>query len=220
MKINFIGHSCFTIEEEDYSLIIDPFISGNPAAKVKVDDLKPTHILVSHAHGDHLGDAVELAKKTKVKVYTTNELGGELRDEGVDAVSGHIGGKVKTEFGSIKYFQAFHGSGLSGGFACGFIIDMGGKKIYHAGDTGLTKDMELLADENIDVAMLPIGDFYTMGPEDAGKAVKMIKPKYVIPMHYNTFPPIKQDPGAFANSVKQMTQIKPIVLNPGETFEL
>lgn len=220
MKINFIGHACFMIEEGNHSLIIDPFISGNPMAKVNVDELKPTHILISHAHGDHLGDTVELAKKTKAKVYTTNELGGELRDEGVDAISGHIGGKVKTEFGSIKYFQAFHGSGLSGGFACGFVIDIGGKKIYHAGDTGLTKDMELLGDEDIDLAMLPIGDFYTMGPEDAVKAVKMIKPKYVIPMHYNTFPPIQQDPDAFARSVTEETKTKAIVLKPGDVFEL
>lgn len=220
MRISFIGHACFMIEEGSHSLIIDPFIRGNPSAEVNVDDMSVTHILVTHAHGDHLGDTVELAKKTKAKVYTTNELGGELRDEGIDAISGHIGGKAKTEFGSVKYFQAFHGSGSSGGFACGFIIDIGGKKIYHAGDTGLTKDMELLADDNIDLAMLPIGDFYTMGPEDAVKAVKMIKPKYVMPMHYNTFPPIKQDPEVFAKSVTEETKTKAIVLKPGDIFEL
>lgn len=220
MKINFIGHACFLIEDSGYSLLIDPFIKGNPTASVKPEDLKPTHILVSHAHGDHLGDAVEIAKNTKAKIYTTNELGGQLSEEGVETVAGHIGGKAKTEFGSIKYFQAFHGSGIAGGFACGFIIDIGGKKIYHAGDTGLTKDMELLKREDIYLAMLPIGDFYTMGPEDALEAVKMINPKHVIPMHYNTFPPIEQDPEAFVKSVMEETPAKAIVLKPGESVEL
>ncbi len=220
MKISFIGHACFMIEEGEYCLVIDPYINDNPTAKVKAEDLKPTHILVSHAHDDHLGDAVSMAKNTKAKVFTTNELSKRLECKGVDTVGGHIGGKVKTEFGNVKYFQAFHGSGITGGFACGFIIEVGDKKLYHAGDTGLTKDMELLRDEGIDLAMLPIGDFYTMGPEDALKAVKMIRPEYVIPMHYNTFPPIKQDPEAFAKTVASKTDSKPLVLQPGESFEL
>lgn len=220
MKVSFIGHACFMIEDGNFTIIIDPYINDNPLSKVKAEDLNPTHILVSHAHGDHLGDAVEMAKRTRAKVYTTNELGGKLREEDVETVSGHIGGKVKTEFGSIKYFQAFHGSGLPGGFACGFIIEIGGKRIYHAGDTGLMLDMNLLRDENIDLALLPIGDFYTMGPEDALKAVKMIEPRHVIPMHYNTFPPIKQDPEIFAKSVREGTDTIPMVLDPGEVFEL
>lgn len=220
MKVSFIGHACFMIEDGDYSLIIDPFINGNPTAKVKTDDLKPTHILVSHAHGDHMGDATELAKKSKAKVFTTNEIGAEFTEKGIETIAGHIGGKVKTEFGSIKYFQAFHGSGISGGFACGFIIEIAGKKIYHAGDTALTMDMELLRRENIYLALLPIGDFYTMGPEDALEAVKMIKPEYVIPMHYNTFPVIKQDPEVYAKNVTEETITKPIVLKPGESIEL
>ena len=220
MKISFIGHACFMIEEGDCSLIIDPFIEGNPTAKVKTQDLKPTHILVSHAHGDHKGDAVKIAKKSKAKVFTTNEIGAEFTEKGIETIAGHIGGKVKTEFGSVKFFQAFHGSGILGGHACGFIVDIGGKKIYHAGDTGLTKDMELLRRENIHVALLPIGDFYTMGPEDALEAVKMIKPKYVIPMHYNTFPLIEQDPEAYAKNVVEETFTKAIVLKPGESVEL
>ncbi len=220
MKVNFIGHACFMIEDGDYTIIIDPFINDNPTATVKAKNLKPTHILVTHAHGDHLGDAEELAQNNKATIYTTNELGGELSEKGIKTVAGHIGGKVKTEFGSIKYFQAFHGSGIAGSFACGFIIEIGNKKIYHAGDTGLTMDMKLLARENIDLALLPIGDFYTMGPEDALEAVKMIKPKNVIPMHYNTFPPIEQDPQAFAKKVEEETAAKAIVLKPGEIFEL
>lgn len=220
MKISFIGHACFMIEDGDYSLIIDPFIEGNPSAKVKINDVKPTHILVSHAHGDHKGDAVSLAKKSKAKIFSTFEIGNELATHGVDVIAGHIGGKAKTEFGSVKFFQAFHGSGIAGGHACGFVVDIGGKKIYHAGDTGLTKDMDLLKRENIDYALLPIGDFYTMGPEDALEAVKMIKPKYAIPMHYNTFPPICQDPELFKKTVESKTDSKVIVLHPGEFIEI
>lgn len=220
MKLTFIGHACFMVEEGDYSLLIDPFIEGNPQAKIKAKDLHPTHIFVSHGHGDHKGDAVEIAKNTKARVITTNELGEEFGKEGIDAIAGHIGGKAKTEFGSVKYFQAFHGSGIAGGFACGFIIEIAGKKIYHAGDTGLTKDMELLKRENIDYALLPIGDFYTMGPEDALEAVKMIEPKNVIPMHYNTFPGIAQNPNLFKTAVENETNAKVTVLNPNESINI
>lgn len=220
MKISFIGHSCFLIVEGKYSLLFDPFITGNPVATVKASDLNPTHIFVSHNHGDHRGDAVNIAKRTGATVFTTNEIGIDLSKRGINVVAGHVGGKVKTEFGSVKYFQAFHGSGIAGGFACGFIVDVNGKKVYHAGDTGLTKDMELLSRYRIDAALLPIGDFYTMGPEDALEAVKMIKPKYVIPMHYNTFPAISQNPELFEKNVRERTDSKVILLKPGESMEL
>lgn len=220
MKIRFIGHSCFLIEEGKYSLLFDPFITGNPAAAVKAADLNPTHILVSHNHGDHRGDAADIAKRTGATVFTTNEIGIDLSKSCINVAAGHIGGKAKTEFGSVKFFQAFHGSGIAGGHACGFVVDLMGKKIYHAGDTGLTKDMELLWKQNIDLALLPIGDFYTMGPEDALEAVKMIKPKYVIPMHYNTFPAISQNPEAFKKAVEDETGVKTMVLKPGESMEM
>lgn len=220
MKIKFIGHSCFLIEEGGHSLLFDPFITGNPLAAAKAEALNPTHILVSHYHGDHRGDVVDIAKRTGASVFSTNEIGIELKKENLNVVAGHIGGKAKTEFGSVKFFQAFHGSGIEGGHACGFIVDFMGKKIYHAGDTGLTKDMELLKKHNIHIALLPIGDFYTMGPEDAVEAVKMIKPKYVIPMHYNTFPLIKQDPEVFAKAVTEETSTKAIVLEPGQYMEI
>lgn len=220
MKIRFIGHSCFLIEEGKYSLLFDPFITGNPTAAVKAADLNPTHIFVSHNHGDHRGDAADIAKRTGAAVFTTNEIGIDLGKSGINVVAGHIGGKAKTEFGSVKFFQAFHGSGIEGGHACGFIVDLMGKMIYHAGDTGLTKDMELLWKQKIDLALLPIGDFYTMGPEDALEAVKMIKPKYVIPMHYNTFPAISQNPEVFKKAVEDETGVKAMVLKPGGSMEL
>ncbi|MCQ1531376.1 metal-dependent hydrolase [Lutispora saccharofermentans] len=220
MRIRFIGHSCFLIEEGKYSLLFDPFITENPTATVKAADLNPTHIFVSHYHGDHRGDAVDIAKRTGAVVFTSFEVGNELDKSGINVIAGHIGGKAKTEFGSVKLFQALHGSGIAGGHACGFVVDLMGKKIYHAGDTGLTKDMELLWKQNIDLALLPIGDFYTMGPEDALEAVKMIKPKYVIPMHYNTFPAISQNPEAFKKAVEDETGVKAMVLKPGESMEL
>ncbi|SHI85068.1 metal-dependent hydrolase [Lutispora thermophila] len=220
MKIKFIGHACFLIEEGEYSLLFDPFISDNPLAAVKESEVNPTHIFVSHYHGDHKGDALDIAKRTNATIFSTNEIGAEFRKSHNNVMAGHIGGKAKTEFGSVKFFQAFHGSGIEGGHACGFVVDFMGKKIYHAGDTSLTKDMELLKSYNIHVALLPIGDFYTMGPEDALEAVKMIKPKYVIPMHYNTFPVIKQDPEVFAKAVKEETFTRAIVLNPGDQVEI
>ncbi|WP_372996142.1 metal-dependent hydrolase [Lutispora sp.] len=220
MKVRFIGHSCFLVEDGKYSLLFDPFITDNPVAAVKASEVNPTHIFVSHYHGDHKGDALDIARRTNATIFTTNEIGIEFKKSHDNVVAGHIGGKAKTDFGSVKYFQAFHGSGIEGGHACGFIVDVMGKKIYHAGDTGLTKDMELLKKHNIHVALLPIGDFYTMGPEDALEAVKMIKPKYVIPMHYNTFPLLKQDPEAFAKAVADETSSKAIVLKPGQSVDL
>lgn len=220
MKVRFIGHSCFLVEDGKYSLLFDPFITDNPVAAVKASEVNPTHIFVSHYHGDHKGDALDIARRTNATIFTTNEIGIEFKKSHDNVVAGHIGGKAKTDFGSVKYFQAFHGSGIEGGHACGFIVDVMGKKIYHAGDTGLTRDMELLKKHNIHVALLPIGDFYTMGPEDALEAVKMIKPKYVIPMHYNTFPLLKQDPEAFAKAVADETSSKAIVLKPGQSVDL
>lgn len=220
MKVRFIGHSCFLVEDGKYSLLFDPFITDNPVAAVKASEVNPTHIFVSHYHGDHKGDALDIARRTNATIFTTNEIGIEFKKSHDNVVAGHIGGKAKTDFGSVKYFQAFHGSGIEGGHACGFIVDVMGKKIYHAGDTGLTKDMELLKKHNIHVALLPIGDFYTIGPEDALEAVKMIKPKYVIPMHYNTFPLLKQDPEAFAKAVADETSSKAIVLKPGQSVDL
>lgn len=220
MRIQFIGHSCFLIEEGKYSLLFDPFITGDPAAMIRLEDLNPTHIFVSHYHGDHKGDAVDIAKRTGATVFSTFEIGNELGKSGINVVAGHIGGKAETEFGSVKFFQALHGSGIAGGFACGFVVDLMGKKIYHAGDTGLTKDMELLWKQNIDLALLPIGDFYTMGPEDALEAVKMIGPKHVIPMHYNTFPAIRQNPEIFRKAVEDETSANATVLKPRESIEL
>ena len=217
MNIKYLGHSCFLIISEKYSLLIDPFLSGNPNGGAKAEELDVTHILVTHGHGDHLGDAVAIATRCGSKVYATVETGG-LFPEGVDVEVGQIGGFLEAGFGRIKFTAAAHGSGVPGGLACGFLIELEGKKIYHAGDTGLTMDMVLLADDGIEVAMLPIGDKYTMGPKEALRAIGLIKPKRVIPMHYNTWPPIAQDAERFQHDVEAATGIPVAVLAVGESL--
>lgn len=221
MKIKFLGHACFMLEDKDVKILIDPFITGNSLAPLSADEVSADYIFVTHGHGDHIGDAVSIAKRTGATVYAVVEIADAvLAPEGIKVGRGNIGGKQKTSFGSVKYFPAAHGSGVNGALACGYVFEIGGKKIYHAGDTGLISEMAFLKDEKIDVALLPIGDFYTMGIEDAVKAAKMISPKLVIPMHYNTFPLIEQDPEEFKKIVegKYICDVK--VLNPGESLNL
>ncbi|HHW30577.1 MAG TPA: metal-dependent hydrolase [Clostridiaceae bacterium] len=220
MRIQYLGHSAFLIVTGQHSLLFDPFITGNPSASKKPEEIKATHIFVSHAHGDHLGDTVKIAKSNNSKVYTTFELARMLDKEPIKFFPGNIGGIQKTEFGSVKLVAAVHGSGVPGGIACGFVVEAENVKVYFAGDTALTTDMSLLADEGITLALLPIGGLYTMGPEDAVRAVKMIKPDFVIPMHYDTFPAISQDPAKFKSQVESQTNTKVILLKPDEIFEL
>lgn len=219
MKITFYGHSCFLFDDGQYRVLTDPYLSGNPLAPIGADEVSTDFILVSHAHGDHIGDTVDIAGFTGATVISTVELCGQLLSpEGVRTIAGNIGGKVKVPFGSVKYVSAIHGSGIPGGLACGFVIEIGGKKIYFAGDTALTSDMALLRDEGIDIALLPIGDYYTMGPEDAKRAALMINPVLTVPMHYNTFPVIRQDPDAFAEGLRE-EELACRVLSPGETLK-
>jgi len=219
LNIKYLGHSSFLITSKEYSLLIDPFLSGNPAAGAKADEINATHILVTHGHGDHLGDAAAIAQRCDSVVYATVETAG-LFPEGVKLDVGQIGGFVPSDFGGVKFTTATHGSGVPGGLSCGFIIELEGKKLYHAGDTGLTMDMALLEEENIDIAFLPIGDRFTMGPKDALRAVKLIKPKQVIPMHYNTMPPIQQDPVQFKKDVEAATDAKVLVMDVGASFDV
>lgn len=224
MKLKYLGHSVFYLESGDFKALIDPFITGNPQAATRVEDFKElTHIFVTHGHGDHLGDAVPLAKATGATIITNYEIGDYLEQFDVNIHTMHIGGRVKLDFGTVKMTPALHGSGIStpGGMICGgnpggFIIEVDGKKIYHAGDTGLTMDMKLLEVEDIDVALLPIGGNFTMDVTDAVRAVEFISPKITIPMHYNTFPLIDTDPEIF----KKMAAGDVIILKPGEDYEV
>ena len=220
MKIKFLGHACFLLDDGAHKVLTDPFLTGTGLAAAKAEEVEADFLFVTHAHSDHTGDAAEIAKRTGAPVCCTVDLADAVfGPAGLSVMVGNIGGRIPTAFGSAKMVSAIHGSGVPGGLACGFVFDMGGKRIYHAGDTALTSDMAFLAEENIDVALLPIGDLFTMGPKDALRAVEMIKPKLVIPMHYNTFPPITQDADAFVEQVRKLG-VEARALKPGEELEV
>lgn len=229
MKIVYHGHSCFEVIGSEGTILVDPYISGNSqVTHIKPQDFKNlTAILVSHGHGDHFGDTLEIAKNTGAFVIGVAELAKYCVRMGIKAHRMHIGGKHQFPFGTIKLTQAIHGSAVDveggvvyTGLACGFLIQMDGICLYHAGDTGLFGDMELIGKLNpIDVAMLPIGDNYVMGPEDAAYAARLLNPKQVIPMHYNTFPEIKQDVNKFIELLRQdAPQVECIPLKTGESY--
>lgn len=211
MQLSYHGHSVVKIQTNGKTILIDPFINGNRLSDLDVSTEQPDAILLTHAHNDHVGDTVELAKKKNAKVVAPVELANYLGSQGVDAVGMNLGGSHEFDFGTVKYTKAFHSSSYTtesgaviyGGMPAGILFTAEGKTIYHAGDTEMFGDMELIGKRNsIDVAFVPIGDFFTMGPEDAAYAVSLIKPKVAVPIHYNTFPPIKQDPEEFKKMVK------------------
>ena len=220
MKVRFLGHACFLLDDGTTRILIDPFLTGNPLSAVGAEDVEADYILVTHGHGDHVGDAAAIAHRTGATICCSVDLAeGLFDDPALNVITGNLGGWMKFPFGAVKFVSAIHGSGVPGALANGFIIELDGKRVYHAGDTALHADMALLAEEAIDAALLPIGDVYTMGPTDALRAAKMIAPKLVIPMHYNTFPAIEQDADAFAASVTA-AGIAAKVLTPGETAEV
>jgi L-ascorbate metabolism protein UlaG (beta-lactamase superfamily) len=221
--ITFLGHSAFQIAAGGTTILIDPYLTGNPQDAVPAETLAADYILVTHAHGDHLGDAVAIAKRTGAQVLTTTEIARMLKDQGIDAIGAQIGAKKKFPFGYVRVTQAIHGSGApGGGLAAGFIINIGGLTVYHAGDTALFGDMALYGRlEKIGIALLPIGDHYTMGPEDAVEAVGMLRPRIVVPMHYNTNPFIKQDPAVFKKAVEsRYNNVKVQIMSPGDVLIL
>ena len=226
VKLTWYGHATLGLEVDGYKILVDPFFTGNPAASTTANAVEADFILVSHGHGDHVGDTVAIAKRTGALVIANFEITNWLQQQGVEKVHPqHIGGGYHHPFGYLKLTFAIHGSGLPdgsyGGNPAGFLLTTkDGKKIYMAQDTGLFGDMKLIGDEGIDLAVLPIGDNFTMGPDDALRAVKLLRPKHVIPIHYNTWPLIAQDPHAWARRVEAETDAQVHVLKPGDTFEL
>ena len=220
----WFGHGTSGLEIGGFKLVIDPYFTDNPAASTTVDQVAADFILVSHGHGDHVGDVEPLAKRTGALVIANHEIATWFEAKGLQTHGQHIGGGHQHPFGHLKLTMAEHGSklpdGSNGGNPAGFLIAAEGKKIYLACDTGLFGDMQLIGVEGLDLAVLPIGDNYTMGPDDALKAVKLLEPKHVIPIHYNTWDLIKQDGQAWAQRVEKETRVKAHALKPGESFAI
>ncbi len=220
-ELKFLGHACFMLQEGKNAVIIDPFLSGNPTAAATAKEIECQYILVSHGHEDHLGDAVPIAKRTGATIISTAEIAKACAGQGVNSHAMHLGGKHSFDFGYVRITPAFHGSGIPGGHACGFIIHFHGKTVYHTGDTALFSDMALLGRlESIDAALLPIGDNFTMGPADAAEAAQLIQPGLVVPMHYNTWPVIEQSPEKFKQDVETRFHIPVHIMKPGDTCKL
>jgi len=221
----WFGHGTQGYTIGKYKVVVDPFFTGNPAASSNVNVIEADFILVSHGHGDHVEDVEKLAKATGAIVIANAEIADWCETKGLRTHAQHIGGGYHHPFGYLKLTQAVHGSALpdgsNGGNPVGFLITTAeGEKMYSACDTGLFGDMKLIGEEKIDLALLPIGDNYTMGPDDALRAVKMLKPKVVVPVHYSTWDVIKQDPKLWAQRVEKETSAKAHVLEPGESLTL
>ncbi|MBN2290583.1 MAG: metal-dependent hydrolase [Candidatus Glassbacteria bacterium] len=225
-RLTYYGHAAFMVDTGKHRVLIDPFISGNPQAKVSADELSCDAILLTHGHGDHIGDTIPIARRCGALVVATYELAGYLDTQDVKNHPMHIGGYREFDFGAVKLIPAFHGGAVEGveGVCCtpcGFLFTFDGKTLMHPGDTSLTIEFDLIGRmHEIDVALLPIGDNFTMGPEDALEAVRMLKPKLVVPMHFNTWELIAQDPEAFKKSVESGTTSKVAVVQPGESIEI
>lgn len=221
MEITWLGHACFRISDGTDQLYIDPFINDNPACPIEVSDVNDaTWVLVTHGHSDHYADAVELARKTEATLISNFEITEDAQDAGHSKVDPmNIGGSIENQGITVHMTEAQHSSGPGLGHQAGFVIDWDGKSIYHSGDTGLFSDMELIQEFlSPDIGLLPIGDRFTMGPRSAARAVNYLGVDQVIPMHYNTFEYVEQDPADFESAVGGSADV--ITLNPGETHQL
>ncbi len=223
MKLTFLGHSAILLEHEGGRVLVDPFFTGNPRAALAADAVEADVIVLTHAHGDHVGDSVAIAKRTGAVVVSNVEIAGRLARDGIETIGANTGGRVALPVGAVTFTAAWHsssfGDGGYGGLAMGAVFEIGGRRIYHAGDTALFGDMALIARGGLDLALLPIGDHFTMGPADALEAVKLLRPSRVVPIHYGTFPPIEQDADAFRDAVQAATDTMVHPLAPGEAIE-
>lgn len=225
MTVTYYGHSCLSFAGKDSLLLVDPYLRDNPQVETFPEHLAPTMIFVTHGHWDHLGDAVEISKAHQAPIVTTPEVADYCAQQGASTLPMNLGGRMQTDFGSVKMVPAWHTSSVgktdrvSRGMASGFVIHLDGFVIYHAGDTALFGDMALIGEEApIDLACLPIGDRFTMGVEDAAKAVRLLGARRVVPIHYNTWPMIAQDPKQFKDAVGDVAEC--VIMPPGSTFDL
>ncbi|MCI0333890.1 MAG: metal-dependent hydrolase [Planctomycetes bacterium] len=226
-QLTWFGHNAWSIETGGATILVDPFLDDSPTSPVKAANVKADFILLSHGHGDHLGDTVAIAKRTGATVLTNFEVGQWLGKKGVSGgkiIGMNPGGGIDQPFGRVKFTVAHHSSsmpdGSYGGVPGGFLITLGDTRIYFACDTALFLDMKLIGAGGLDLAVLPIGDLYTMGPDDSIDAVKLLNPKRVAPCHYNTWPLIAQDAAAWAERVRSHTAAEPVVLQPGDKINV
>ncbi|HEY5318693.1 MAG TPA: metal-dependent hydrolase [Solirubrobacteraceae bacterium] len=221
MDLRFLGHAAFSLTDGDTAVVIDPFLTGNPKAAVSADDVSATTILLTHGHGDHIGDTVAIAGRTGAPVVAIVELAGEIGEEGVDVFDPNLGGTVTFDWGWVKLVPAWHTSTTPKGTVntpAGLLINFKDTIVYHLGDTCLFSDLQLVGRRNpIDVALMCIGGHYTMDRVDAVEAASLVGAKTVIPCHYGTFPPIETDVQAFKSDVEGATGSSVVVLEPGET---
>ncbi len=221
MKLNYLGHSAVLLEVASGSVLIDPFLTGNPRAGARAEDLSPDLIVLTHAHGDHWGDTESIARRTGATVVGSAEMAGYASAKGLEAHGMNVGGKHTFEQGTVRYTPALHSNsfpdGTYAGMPMGVVFEADGVRVYHAGDTALFSDMARIGDLGIDLALLPIGDNFTMGPEDAVEATMLIRPKVVVPVHYATFPVLLQDASGFKASVESRAGVVCQVLEPGDS---
>jgi len=222
MDIRFLGHACFELTEGDTRVLVDPFLTGNPKAAVEAGDVDPTHIFLTHGHADHIGDTVDIAKRTGAQTVAIVELANELGESGVESVADpNIGGTIEFEGGWVRLTPAWHTAVSPNGTPhtpAGLVINLGGKTVYHLGDTGLFSDLALPGKrDQIDVALMCIGGHYTMDRHDAVTAAELVGAGTVIPCHYDTFPPIETDAQAFKQEAEANISTEVVILEPGET---